>query len=81
LGKNTQSVTIGIGALIAHLVVTPIGIDFDVMNDMRRYLLPIWPVAGDLVWPPSAVLTDTDAERVATVLQRTLAPVTKRWVP
>jgi len=79
-GKNAQSVTIGIGALLAHIVSAPAGIDFNLPAEVRRNVWPIWPTGDQIIWPPPVALNDTDAQTLATAMERTLS-ATMRWIP
>ena len=77
-GKNTQSVTLGIGALLAHIIASPSAVKFDIPDEIGRYLIPIWPITSDITWPPPP-LSDADVELVATAMERTLLPF--MWLP
>jgi hypothetical protein len=74
--KNTQSTTMGIGNLLIHLIACSIpNFRFEMPNDTGRYLRRIWPIQGDLLWPPGSILSDGDCERIEHSMARYLESI------
>ena len=68
--RNIQSITWGIGNLRVFAVSTT---DLDVHNGLSyRFpnVLPLWPLNGDMVWPPSITADDAYMFDLARMLGR-----------
>jgi hypothetical protein len=77
--KNANAVTMGIGELLLHAIALPPGITVQFDNKLARPLRRIWPLSGDILWPPGQILTDRDCDHVASALDRFSA--TLPWQP
>lgn len=70
--KNTQSMTLGIGGLLIHIVASTLPIfGFNMPNQIGRHLRVIWPYEGGIFWPTGSILSERDADFIAEFLRNT----------
>jgi hypothetical protein len=80
LVKNTQAVTLGLGALIIYAIFTRV----DVLGEMKftgqlgEGLRQIHPHRGPITWPASAILTDLQIQHITTAFDRFAAEC--KWI-
>jgi len=72
LPNNTQAVTLGFGRMLAVIYSsTIVGINFNIPNEAKPYLVRIWPYERGLFWPPLVTLSDNQCNWIATAMDRT----------
>lgn len=71
LGKNTQSILIGVGELLLMGVSSGVpGFTFQPPIDAQRHLRKVWPANGGFLWPPGTVFTEGAADLLAVGMNR-----------
>jgi len=70
--KNTQAITFGLGSLLAQIISTSSGIEFDLPNEIVGQAHQVWPIAKTIRWPPDIILDHGAADGFAKSMERTL---------
>ena len=80
---NTQSVTIGIGRLLFHVIAStaPGYVISDRYPMGGNTIAKIWPPKGVVIWPPRVTLTNEGADHISVSLSRFIASKITVFVP
>lgn len=80
-GRNTQSMTWGVGNIFFHHLATTVpGLDFDLPSEVSETVIRLWPsLPGDILWPPAFAVTEEQADVIAYSLERLSRDPTTGW--
>ena len=80
--KNIHSVTFGIGDLLVHaLHTTAPGVDLGLTLSEPRVVIPLFPAAEEIIWPPARSISAAEAAFLANTLDRLFRSHRTRWQP
>lgn len=82
-GPNIQSITLGAGQLIIHVVhCTAADLEFDLQGGPEGFLFQVSPVKSPLLqWPPPLLLGTKEAAHLAQMLGRLSESPNVKWIP
>jgi hypothetical protein len=80
--KNIHSVTFGIGDLLVHVLhTTAPGVDLGLTLSEPGVVIPLFPIAGEIIWPPARGISAEEAAFLANTLDRLFRSHSVRWQP
>lgn len=80
--KNIHSVTFGIGDLLVHaLHTTAPGVERGLTFSESGVVIPLYPAAGEICWPPVRSISADEAAFLANTFARMMRRHVIRWQP
>lgn len=80
--KNIHSVTFGIGDLLVHVLhTTAADVNLELSVEQRGLVLQLYPIEGDIAWPPVRCIGADEAAYLARTLDRLFRSDRVRWMP
>jgi hypothetical protein len=81
-GKNTHSMTFGIGELLVYVIHTTVeGLDLTFKDIHRASMSALYPFAGPFGWPPARRLNGYEASLIAHCLDKMFRSKNVLWKP
>jgi hypothetical protein len=80
--KNIHSVTFGIGDMLVHaLHTTAVDVELDLSFSQPGVVIPLFPTAETVTWPPARSINADEAAFLADTLSRLFLQHRTRWQP